>query len=293
MRKTKDKRFARYSVPAKIALGVFFLFFLFEAVINFYPVLFVVNNSLKTSEEIYKDSMALTMTWTFSNYVDMFNLFQVKGGIYFEEMLFNSVWQTVLFLAANMTASVMVSYVLARYRFPGHGLIFGVLIFVQTIPIIGSDSAGYKLYSALNLINNPFTIWLSWLNGFTYSAFILYGTFKGISKGYSESAKIDGASNITIFTRIIFPLAFPAVIALLVTNFVGTWNNYSISMISLNKYPNLAYGLYIFQLDALYMEQGDTVFYTALVITALPGLLLYAGMQKIMVKNLTVGGIKG
>ena len=154
MHKTKDKRFARYSVPAKIALGVFFLFFLFEAVINFYPVLFVVNNSLKTSEEIYKDSMALTMTWTFSNYVDMFNLFQVKGGIYFEEMLFNSVWQTVLFLAANMTASVMVSYVLARYRFPGHGLIFGVLIFVQTIPIIGSDSAGYKLYSALNLINN-------------------------------------------------------------------------------------------------------------------------------------------
>lgn len=289
----KFKKFKSYSLAAKIILIAFFLFFLFEMVLHVFPLLFAVNNSLKTSEEIYNDVMAPTRTWSFINYANMLRVFKVRGGIYFEEMLWNSVWQTGSFLIVNIGASTLVAYVLARYRFPGRGLLFGFLIFKQTIPIIGTGAAGYKLYSALGLINNPYLFWISLGDGFDYSAFILYGTFKSISNTYSESAKIDGAGNFKIMFDIILPIAFPAIIALLVTNFTTAWNNYAMSQINLNKFPSLAYGLFIFQHDALYIEEGETVFYAALVVSALPGVIIYCSLQNLVVKNLAVGGIKG
>ena len=289
----KIKKFLKYSIPAKIFIILFFLYFLFQLVVHVYPFLFVLNNSLKTAEEIYQDSMALTKTWSFSNYLVMFQKFQVRGGIYFEELLFNSVWQTVLWLLSNIASSVLVAYILAKYRFPGHGLVYGILIFIQTIPILGSGAAAYKLLHALGMINNPAWIWFYWCNGFDYSAFILYGTFKGVSKSYSESAKLDGASNVKVFFSIMLPMMFPAIIALLVTNFLTMWNNYTTSQINLSKFSNLAYGIYIFQRDALYMEEGDTVFYTALVASSIPGLVIYLSMQNLIVKNLSVGGLKG
>ena len=289
----KLRKFRHYSWGAKILLIAFFLFFCFEVVLHVFPLLFTLNNSLKTSEEIYKDSMAITTSWQFVNYWNMLRVFKIRGGIYFEEMLWNSVWQTGVYLMVNIGTSTLVSYALARYRFPGSAFLFGYLIFKQTIPIIGTGAAGFKLYSALGMINNPYAIWISWGDGFDYSAFILYGTFKSISQTYSESAKIDGASNLKIMTSIVLPIAFPAIVALLVTNFTGMWNNYAVSQISLNKFPSLSYGLYIFQRDALYLEEGETVFYAALVVSALPGLIIYCSMQNLVVKNLTVGGIKG
>lgn len=289
----KIKRFKNHSLGAQIFLLAFFLFFVVELILHVYPIFYVINNSLKTATEIYDDSMALTKTWSFVNYVNMFNNFQVRGGIYFEELLWNSVWQTAVWLFMQTLSSVLVAYVLAKFRFPGHGLVYGIMIFKQIIPIIGTGGASYKLLHALNMINNPWTIWLYWGDGFDYAAFIMYGTFKGLSNSYLESAKLDGASNTRIFFSIVLPMTFPAMLALLVTNFLTMWNNYTTSQVTLNKYPNLAYGVYIFQRDSLWIEDGETIFYTALVASATPGLVIYLSMQNLIVKNLTVGGLKG
>ena len=291
--KKKINKFHNLPIATKIVLILFFIFFVVEVFIHLYPFWFAINNSLKTADEIYESKTSLTQTWSFVNYISVFNDFKIQGGIYFETMLWNSVWITAVYLFVNISSSLLVAYTLARFRFPFQGFLFGVMIFTQTIPIIGTGAAAWKLKYALNMINNPSTIWISWAMGFDYSAFILYGTFKGISKSYTESAKIDGANNFTIFFRIIMPMAFPSVVALLVTNFVGVWNNFEISQIVLNKYPNLAYGLYVFQMPATWSSVGENVFYTALVVTILPGLILYLSLQKVIVKNLAVGGLKG
>lgn len=293
IRSEKIKRFIHYSWGAKIVLILFFLFFVMQLVIHVYPLLYVLNNSVKTNEEIYQDSMALTKTWSFSNYLYMLDKFMIRGHIFFEEMLLNSLWETALWLFMEIFWSTLLAYALAKYRFPGHGLLFGLMIFKQTIPIIGSGGASFKLMYSLNMINNPALIWIGWCGAFDYAAFVLYGTFKGLSPSYSESAKIDGASNFRILFSINLPMMFPAIIALLVTNFTGMWNNYTVSQVSLSKYPNLAYGVYIFQKESLHIENGEVVLYTALVAAALPGLILYLSMQNLVVKNLTVGGLKG
>ena len=284
-------KFNRFSLFVKIVLVLCFLFFTVQALIQFYPFLWVVNNSLKSGSAISEDKLAITREWQFSNYIKVFSEFKGNGDVDYWTMLFNSFWQTGGYLFVNLLSSYLVAYALAKFRFPGGAFLFTYLVFKQTIPIFGSGAAAFKLRYALGMINNPTLFWLSWLDGFDFSAFVLYGCFKGISQSYSESAKLDGANEWQIMWQIIFPQAFPAVVALLVTNFVTQWNNYAMTQINLNEFPNLAYGLMTYEKKSIYGDQG--VYYAALIMTAIPGIILYAVSQNLIVKNMAVGGLKG
>lgn len=289
------KKFSKLSFGVKITLILFFIFFTVEAFIHIYPFIWVINNSLRKEVDIYVSSTALTSTWSFSNYLDVFKIFRVGtlvGDRYYVDMLWNSMWQTGMFLFINLFSSMFVAYNLAKFRFPGRGLLYGVLIFTQTIPLFGAGTADFRLKYNLGMINNPYTIWLSWGMGFDYSAFILLGGFQGISRAYSESAELDGANEFDIFFKIIFPQIFPTMMALMVTNFVARWNAYETAMISLRNFPNLSYGLFAAWSDPnLGMDIGGK--YAALVLSAIPGVVLYACFQNIIIKNMTVGGLKG
>ena len=285
--------FHNLSVPVKIFLIFMFLYFLILAVIHIIPFWVVINNSLKTASEIRDSMMAFTKSWSFSNYSEMFRLFKVNGNTGFGEMLFNSLWQTFVYLLVNLISSMFVAYTMAKYRFPGRGILFGLMIFTQTIPIIGTGAAGYKLRYALGMVNNPYLIWFSWAMGFDYSAFIMYGTFKTVSNAYMEAAEIDGAGPFTIFVKIMLPQIFPIILALMVTNFVGKWNDYTTAQIYLNKYPNLAYGAYVFEQSSRYLANAKGVYYAVLLVVALPGVLIYTFTQGFIMKNVSVGGIKG
>lgn len=281
-------------LAVKIFLSVFFCFFLAQAIIQLYPFLWVINNSLKSLEEFGETStFAITLSWKFGNYLKVFDEFVVNGTIGYWTMVWNSVWQTFLYLFVNLMSSLCIAYALAKYNFPGRGLLYGFMIFIQTIPVIGTGAAAYKLRYSLGMINNPALIWICWAIGFDYSAFIMYGTLQGVSRSYMESAELDGASELTILLKIVFPLVFPCVLALMVTNFVGLWNNYATSQIDLNDYPSLAYGMYLFQAGSTWSESGKVVYYASLIMSAIPGILMYAGFQKLIINNISVGGLKG
>ncbi len=289
----KNNKFLRQPIGVKIALILFFLFFVTEVFIHLTPFFFVINNSLKTTEEYLENSTALTTTWAFGNYAQVFTAFKIRGTINYLNMLFNSAWQTFVYLIVNIVASVMVAYALAKFRFPGKGLFYGLLIFTQTIPIIGAGGAYYKLLNGFGMINNPATFWISWFMGFDYSCFILYGTFQGISDSYSEAAEIDGATQLQILTKIILPMVVPSIVALAVTNFTVRWNDFTTSQLYLKDYSNLAYGLYVFETDSSWAANTKGVYFASLVMTAVPAILLYAVFQNLIIKNISVGGLKG
>ena len=289
----KIDKFLKQSLSVKIVLILFFLFFAVEVVIHLTPFFFVINNSLKTTEEYLENPASLTTSWAFQNYVQVFTNFKIRGNINYLAMLFNSMWQTFVYLFVNILASVMVAYPLAKFKFPGRELFYGLLIFTQTIPIIGAGGAYYKLLTEFNMINNPSIFWVSWFMGFDYSCFILYGTFQGISNSYSEAAEIDGATQIQILLRIVLPMLIPAIAALAVTNFTVRWNDFTTSQLYLKDYPNLAYGLYVFETDSSWEANTKGVYFASLVMTALPAIILYAAFQNLIIKNISVGGLKG
>lgn len=286
LRKWKEK-----ALSVKILLSVCFVFFVLEAVVQLVPFICLINDSLKTFPEYAQNgSLAITQSWNFDNYRRVFSEFVVNGDVFFLEMLFNTMWQSCLYVVVNLMSSLCIAYIIAKFNFPGRNLLFGIMIFTQTIPIIGVGAAAFKFRYALGMYDNPFTLWFAWAVGFDYSAFVMYGTFQGVSNSYAESAEIDGANEMQIFMKIIIPQVFPLILALSVENFIARWNDYTTAQIDLPSYPTLSYGIYLFQLT---LTAERTIYFAALVVTAIPGVLLYVFFQNFIIKNVSVGGIKG
>lgn len=294
MQKTRNA--IKKSLSERVTLTIFFIVFLFFSVIFLYPVVSTFFNSLKSDIDIIKQPTALpTEWWRIENYIKVFSQFRVQittvSTNYFG-MLFNSLWMTGVRLFVNLLSSVLLAYPIAKFRFPGRNFLFGVVIFANTIPLFGAATTAYKLLDSLNMLDNPFLIWLSWAGGFDYAFIIFYGTFRGISDSYIESASIDGANNLVIMFKIMMPQALPAIVALAITQAIPVWNDYTVSMITMPKYPNLAYGIYAFE-PGPYVRFDRALYYCAVIISMIPPLVLYGANQKFILKNISAGGLKG
>ena len=287
------KKFNRFSLGAKIILVVYFLFFTFEAIIHLLPVFFVLNNALKNTYNPLDAFAIQPELFTLKNVANVFTKFKIAGNVGFFGMFSNSLWATTLRIVTSVMSSTMLAYALARFRFPGRNFLYGVVIFVQTIPILSAGAADFQLRNALGMVNNPATIWISWAVGFDYTCFILYGTFQGVSKSYSEAAELEGANQLQVLTKIIFPMAFPAILAMSITNFTSYWDDYATFQIYLSKYPNLALGLFSFGNSKQGAFAGKQLYYAALLCASMPVIIIYVCSQTLILKNISVGGLKG
>lgn len=293
--------FRKSSTSTKVIYVAFLALFIVFAFICVYPMIWAIINSLKTMEAYSINSLTLPEEWRFINYKNVFTDFKVAKATadifdpyysYFD-MLVNSLWILVVHVFVNVASSALLAYALARFNFPGKGLLYSVVIFANTIPIIGSGPAQYKLAVSLNLVNNPYAIWLMWASGFDFAFIVFYGYFKGVSASYSESAKIEGANNLVILLKIILPQIIPCIVAIAITQAIGIWNNYSISMIYMREYPNLAYGMYLFKDNTYWIADSMPIYFAAATISSVPIIILYSCTQQLILTNMTAGGLKG
>ena len=288
----KPLRMKKSPFNVKVIIVVFWLIFLFCAIINVFPIIWAFINSMKTAEEFFDDSLALPKVFLMQNYINVFSDFKYRN-YYYTDMLINSLWILVVHVLVNVGASTLLAYAVARFRFPGKHLLYTVIIFANTIPIIGSGPAGFRLMHALNMINNPSVIWIAWACGFDFAFIVLYGNFRGISEFYSEAARIDGANEFIVLWKIIMPQAFPCIMAISITQAIGVWNDFGIVMIYLREYPNLAYGLYVFNTESNFVVNSKPIYFAASIISCIPVIILYACSQKLILTNITAGGLKG
>ena len=291
-------KFKHVPLFEKVIYVFFVIFFSVFALLYIYPLCWAFINSLKTMKEYATNSLTLPTQWLWSHYKDVFTEFQavpLSGGepYRYMDMLFNSLWILVVNVSVNVISSTLLAYALARFRFPGSKFLYAVVIFANTIPIIGAGPAAYKLEVELNMVNNPSTIWLMWAGGFDFAFIVLYGYFKGVSRSYSESAKIDGATNMTILLKVILPQVTPCIAAIAITQATGVWNNYSISMLYMRDYPNLAYGMYLFKDSTFLVKDSMPIYFAAAVISSVPVIILYTCSQNLILNNMTTGGLKG
>lgn len=297
-------RFHHKSWQEKTTYILFFIFFVAAAMIFIFPLYSTLQLSLSTAngrveKEIHSfwDFFSFgpeVQTTAWANVVDRFYVVTDEGDQNLLSMLWNSIWFTFLKVSLSLIASTLLAYAVAKFEFPGKKLLFLIAIFVQTIPIFGSGASSYKLFDKLNMINNPLLFWMAWCTGFDFTFIIMHGCFTGISNSYSESAKIDGANNFTILLKVIVPMVAPVLLALFISNSVGVWNDYSTIQVYLRDYPTLAYGLYAFQTDtARYVENSLAVQNCATLISCVPIIIIYACSQKLILTNISVGGLKG
>ena len=127
-----------------------------------------------------------------------------------------------------------------------------------------------------------------------FTIYLLSGYFSGLAKDFEEAAYVDGAGYFTTMVKIIFPMAKPSIVTIILFNFLSFWNEYVISMTLLTdaKLKTLPEGLMnLMAAQKSAVQYGQM--YAGLVIVMLPVLILYMCVQKTLTQGMTLGGLKG
>ena len=286
---------------AKVLFAVVFVIFAVYSVTLIFPFVFLLINAFKGSLEYINHLNAGTLlkfpkNWLFQNFVTAFTGMKMVNTlgdyIYLPTMFFNSIWISVLTVFCGLAASAIVAYPLSKYRFKLRGFIYGICIFNMTIPIIGSSGSMFKLCIDMGIYNTPFYIILTGFGGFGFNFLILYGFFSNLSWSYAEAVFIDGGGHWTAFFRIMLPQAWPPIMTLAIMSFIGCWNDYMTTLLYMPDFPTLASGIYSIQ-KSMTRNGNYPQYFAGLLVSIIPVIILYAAFSDMIMKNFTVGGLKG
>ena len=212
-----------------------------------------------------------------------------------------------LALALLLVVALPAAYCLSRFHFKGckvlntlfmAGLFINVNYIVVPIFLMLRDSDVWLKghFGSGFLLNNLVVLAVVYAaTALPFTIYLLSGYFATLPHDFEEAAYIDGASYFSTMTRIIFPMAKPSIITIILFNFLSFWNEYIISMtlMSSTKAPRtLPVGL----LNLMQAQQSAAQYgtmYAGLVLVMLPTLILYICVQRQLTQGMTVGGLKG
>ena len=256
-----------------------------------FPLLFAFNSALKDGDMDFLMNMnKVTLKPNFMNFIDAFTELEISGNTFFD-MFGNSLWFAGGTMLLNVFSSMCLAYGVAKYRFKGRDFLYSFVLVIMIFPVFGTLPARFKLYSQLNFIDSPLLL-IAYAGAFDSQFLILYAFFKNVDWAYAESAFIDGASHVTVFVKIMFPMAVPAVAALAVTNFITSWNNYLDVLLYLPNMPTLSTGLYVYSTKMMYMADRP-LYYAGMILSLVPVMVVYLTLQKTVMKMTFEGGLKG
>lgn len=285
----------------KLYKAFIYLVLILLAVSIVVPVAWVFMASVKENVEFYSNPWSLPKGFRWQNFVDAWTT--AKMG----EYMLNSVVVTALALAILLVVALPASYCLSRFKFRGAGLLntaFMAGLFINVnyivVPIFlmlrDGDAWLKKVMGSGFLLNNLVVLAVVYAaTALPFTIYLLSGYFATLPHDFEEAAYIDGAGYGKTMLRIIFPMAQPSIVTVILFNFLSFWNEYIISMtlMSSAKGPKtLPVGL----LNLMQAQQSAANYgpmYAGLVLVMLPTLILYICVQKNLTKGMTVGGLKG
>ncbi|MFJ8112345.1 carbohydrate ABC transporter permease [Streptomyces sp. NPDC096132] len=263
------------------------------------PVAWVLLASLKQKSEFFGSPWTLPKSPHVQNYTDAF--VTAHMGRYF----LTSVLVTLLGLVLVLAVSVPAAYVVARYEFRGRRLVELALLgglFVNVnyivVPIflmlVDWDRALVDVFPGGFFIDNPAMLSLVYAaTSIPFTVYLLTAYFRSIPVEYEEAAALDGASRLRTMTRIMLPMARPAITTVVLFDFLAYWNDFIISLTLLpGEGKTLQVGLLnLFTAQKAAADYGRL--YAGMVIVIVPVLLVYAVIQRRLVEGIASGGVKG
>lgn len=280
------------SVAERVVFSIALLFFLLWALSLCYPLIWLLSNSFKTNLAYLDDlskGLAFPAKWDVKNYAEAFKGIKFNDTTFFG-MFVNSIWISLLSISINVFLSCCTGYVLSKYKFRGRSLIYTTAIICMTLPVFGTGGVTYTFVYVTGMYDTPLYVIFSALGAFGMRFLMMYGFFKGVSWEYAEAAFIDGARDFTVFFRIMIPLAFPMIFTLGISGFIVQWNSYESVLLYMPSYSTLAVGLYKI---AGNFDSDKPVYYAAMIISLIPVLVLFSAFSDTIMKNFSVGGLKG
>jgi arabinogalactan oligomer/maltooligosaccharide transport system permease protein len=278
------------------------VFLILMLIVTIYPILFVITIAFSGGQSLaiadvpvdptFLDRLRAVIPWP--AHVSVSNFQSLFADQPFARWLLNSVIVSAATTILGVFLASTAAYAFSRFRFPGQriGLMMflvsqmfpGVLMMIPLYIIIvqwlglGSSYIGLVLIYTVTAI--PFCVWM------------MKGYFDTIPRELEESALIDGASQATIFFRIVLPLAKPAVAVTALFSFMTAWNEFIQAATFMNR-EDMYTGPVGLRFFVGGFSQQWGYFAAGSVIAAIPVVVLFMFLQKYLVSGLTAGAVKG
>lgn len=268
------------------ALNVFFILLCFVTLI---PILYALSVSFNGQNSLLSSDFSfIPKQFTLDNYRQVFLGEDIAGWFG------NTVLLAASTVALSLTVAIPAAYCFSRRRFPGRRAILKCLVLLNSFPAILSMFAIYRLLRTFGLVNHRIGLILVYTG--TMAVFSLWNTkgyFDTIPTEIEEAARIDGADNFQVVTRIVLPLAKPSIVVTALMVLIYVWNEYIYATTFLTGEQNYTLAAGLYALQATEMSGSWPVFAAASITVSLPVLVIFFLCQKHMTSGLTAGGVKG
>lgn len=268
------------SIPLHVIL-------LLGSIVMIGPFIWMALSGLKTSSDIFRVPPTLfPSTWEWSNIGHSFTVLP------FGRAYFNSFYISLLIVGGQLLTCSMAAFAFAKIKFPFRNSLF--ILFLATM-MVPPQVTVVPLYLILK--------WFGWLDSSlsliipgalfnAFGVFLLRQFFLGIPTDLHEAAILDGASLWKIYSKVMLPLIRPALSALAIVSFMGSWNNFFYPLIFLNTPSRFTVPLLLNMFKGLYSVDWPDMM-AASTIAVLPVLIVYIIAQRYIIEGITLTGIKG
>jgi multiple sugar transport system permease protein len=284
----KTSYFESVKVRKKISQTIIFIILVLGSILLLSPVWWMFATSVKSMAEIMQfPPTFIPKEWHFENYIKTWE------AAPFTHYLMNTLLITVFVVLGNVVSNSFIAYGFAKIRFKGRNLLFAVVLATMMVPGFVTMIPHYVMYSKLGWLNTYLPLILPSFFGSAFFIFLLRQFYMGIPNDLIDAAKIDGASHFYIWSRIMIPLAKPAIATVAIFSFNGAWNDFLGPLLYLNNDSlyTLQIGLQVFkgQLDTQwnYLMAGS-------LLVLLPVIILFFTFQNYFIEGMNISsGTKG
>lgn len=287
-RPTKSLRFRR-SMWFYLGEISIWLFLIIMAILEFAPISWIFSTSLRNPSDSYKlppDFWPTAFHW--QNYLAVINSPQINFLLFF----WNSLKIASLVTIAQLITCSMAGFSFARLRYPGRDVIFFVFLSSLMVPATVIMIPTFILIRMVGLLDSHWALILPATTS-AFGVFLLRQAFMGIPAELTDAAKIDGASYWRTYWQIALPLVGPALSALAIFTFLGSWNNFLGPVLYLRSWDNYTFPIAIVMLNG-YMGTGNRAHVLAgVMISIFPVLLFFLLAQRFVIRGIAVTGLKG
>jgi len=281
--------FAKYIKISSVAKAVIFAFLTFYSILTLFPLIWLVYNSVKTNNDFLASPFGLPQIskLQLKNYYDAW----VTMGI--QRFTINSLIISSVSVVLSILISSMAAYAIERMIWRSSQKVLNYFLAGIMVPIQIILIPLFINFKRLNLLDSRIGLLIPTVAfALPTSIYILTGFYKTIPRELEEAALIDGCSVYKIFYKIILPLTMPAFVTIAVFNFLGAWNDLLIPLVLIQTPELMTLPVGLLNFRGMYGAELTKMF-AAVVISAIPSIIIYFVLQDKLLKGMIAGAVKG
>lgn len=283
----KPQRKTKYRKIPSLEVIFLYAFLIILAILFILPIFYLFMGSFKAESELFRVPFKwLPDKFQFGNFVNMFS------SIPFFKYLKNTMIIVICNIVGSLLSCSLVAYGFSRLRWPGRDKVFILVLITMILPYQVTLVPLFLMFTKMKWIGTFLPLTVTCFFGNPFFIFLLRQFFTGIPQDISEAARIDGAGEFTIFSRLVIPMAKPALTTVAIFAFIRSWNDFLGPLVFLGKDE-----LYTLSLAASMLKSNLDPNWSLLLalgaVMILPVLILFFVMQKYFIQGIAMSGIKG